>query len=69
MQHENLNFLFDIMTEFARLRSGAPQGNGEVTQVGGGGCSGKGEHVSGVIEAAKFAIQAAMVPAKEGAPK
>ena len=61
MQHENLNFLFDIMTEFARLRSGPSQGNGEIAQVRGGRCGRKREHVGGGIEAAKFAIQAAQL--------
>jgi hypothetical protein len=76
VQHQDFDFVFDVVAELARLGPGAAQGDGEIAQAGdgrsGGGMTdawaggrsgrwngGKRKHVGGVIQTAKFAIQAA----------
>ena len=77
VQHQDLDFVFYSVAEFARLGPGSAQRNGEIAQTGGGptaawpgglaggradACSGgEREHVGGVIQTAKFAIQAAQI--------
>ena len=57
MEHEDGNFLFDGVSEFASLRAGAAERDGEVAEAGTG--RGKGEDVRRVVFLAEVAIEAA----------
>jgi hypothetical protein len=59
MQHEDLDLVFNVVAEFARLRPGPAERNGQIAQVERGPAGGERKHVGGVIQAAEFAIQAA----------
>ena len=61
MQHQDLDFVFRAVAEFARLGPGAAQRNSQVAQVGRRRSGRERQDVGGVIQTAELAIQTAQI--------
>jgi len=61
VQHQDFDLALDAVTELPRLPARAPEGDGKIAEMFGGGGGWKGKHVGGIIQTAELVIQAAQL--------